>query len=93
MRRFMIPTRDKVLVERAEVEGYRMGGMMVPDTVRDKIVPCQGRVVRVGKEVRGVREGDKVVFGLGVGIEVGGGLLVLPARQVVCKVEEEGEAN
>lgn len=81
----IIPTRDKVLVERIEVERWEMGGMKVPDTVRVKIPPCEGVVVRVGSGVEGIDEGDVVVYGVGAGMRITGELVVLRASQVVCR--------
>lgn len=86
----IIPTRNKVLVERVEVERFEMGGMVVPDTVRVKIPPCEGVVVRVGDGVEGIDEGDVVVYGVGAGIEVGRGLVVLRVSQVVCRKVGDG---
>lgn len=41
------PLRDRILVKRVEEEEQRVGGIIIPDTAKEK--PQQGRVVAVGK--------------------------------------------
>ena len=43
----MRPLRDRILVERIEESEQRVGGIIIPDTAKEK--PQQGRVVAVGK--------------------------------------------
>ncbi len=71
------PLRDKVVVERSEAEERTSGGIVLPDTAKDK--PKQGSVVAVGPgrvlengEVKAleVKKGDKVLFGSFAGTEV-----------------------
>src|ERR1044071_4243323 len=73
----MRPLRDRVLVERIEEQEQRIGGIIVPDSAKEK--PQQGRVVAVGKgrvndkgEVfpLDVKVGDTVLFGKYGGTEV-----------------------
>jgi chaperonin GroES len=73
----MRPLRDRVLVERVEEQEQRIGGIIVPDSAKEK--PQQGRVVAVGKgrvndkgEVfpLDVKVGDTVLFGKYGGTEV-----------------------
>jgi chaperonin GroES len=73
----MRPLRDRLLVERVEEQEQRIGGIIVPDTAREK--PQQGRVVAAGKgrvndkgEVfpLDVKAGDTVLFGKYAGTEV-----------------------
>jgi chaperonin GroES len=73
----MRPLRDRVLVERIEEPEQRIGGIIVPDSAKEK--PQQGRVVAVGKgrvndkgEVfpLDVKVGDTVLFGKYGGTEV-----------------------
>ena len=73
----MRPLRDRILVERLEEHEQRIGGIIIPDTAKEK--PQQGRVVAVGKgrindkgEVfpLDVREGDTVLFGKYAGSEI-----------------------
>ena len=71
------PLRDKVVVERSEAEEKTAGGIVLPDTAKDK--PKQGTVIAAGPgrvlengEVRAleVKKGDKVLFGSYAGSEV-----------------------
>ncbi len=71
------PLRDKVVVERSEAEEKTAGGIVLPDTAKDK--PKQGTVVAVGTgrvldsgEVKPleVKKGDRVLFGSYAGSEV-----------------------
>ncbi|MGH6691362.1 MAG: co-chaperone GroES [Gammaproteobacteria bacterium] len=73
----MRPLRDRLLVERVEEHEQRVGGIIIPDTAREK--PQQGRVVAVGKgrvNDKGdvfpldVKEGDMVLFGKYAGSEI-----------------------
>jgi chaperonin GroES len=71
------PLRDRLLVERIEEQEQRVGGIIIPDTAKEK--PQQGRVVAVGKgrvNDRGevfpldVKAGDTVLFGKYAGTEI-----------------------
>ena len=71
------PLRDRVLVRRLEEDEQKVGGIIVPDTAKEK--PQQGRVIAVGKgkvEKDGkvtpldVKEGDTVLFGKYSGQEI-----------------------
>ena len=73
----MRPLRDRILVERVEEQEQRVGGIIIPDTAKEK--PQQGRVVAVGKgrvndkgEVfpLDVKEGETVLFGKYAGSEI-----------------------
>ena len=73
----MRPLRDRVLVERIEEQEQRIGGIIVPDTAKEK--PQHGLVVAVGRgrvndkgEVfpLDVKAGDVVLFGKYGGTEV-----------------------
>ena len=73
----MRPLRDRVLVERIEEHEQRIGGIIIPDTAKEK--PQQGRVIAVGKgrisdkgEVfpLDVKAGDTVLFGKYAGTEI-----------------------
>jgi chaperonin GroES len=71
------PLGDKVLVERVEAESKTAGGIVLPDTAKEK--PQRGRVVSVGegktlengtrKEVQ-VKKGDVVLFTSYAGTEI-----------------------
>jgi chaperonin GroES len=73
----MRPLHDRILVERVEEQEQRVGGIIIPDTAKEK--PQQGRVVAVGKgrvtdkgEVvpLDVKTGDTVLFGKYAGTEI-----------------------
>ena len=71
------PLGDRVLVKRIKEEERTKGGIVIPDTAKEK--PKEGKVVAVGKGKRGddgklipleVRSGDKILFGKYSGSEV-----------------------
>lgn len=71
------PLQDRVLVERIEEEEKTRGGIIIPDTAREK--PQQGTVVSVGPGKIdekgnlvpvGVKPGDRVLFGKYAGSEI-----------------------
>ena len=91
------PLRDKIVVERSEAEEKTAGGILLPDTAKDK--PKQGTVVAVGSgrvldngDVRKleVKKGDKVLFGGYAGSEVkidGQELLILSESEILAVIE------
>ncbi len=71
------PLHDRVLVRRIEQEAKTAGGIIIPDTAKEK--PQQGEVVAVGSGVRNekgevvaldVKVGDRILFGKWSGSEV-----------------------
>lgn len=71
------PLADRVLVKRIEEEQQTRGGIIVPDTAKEK--PVQGKIVAVGPGRMNetgkripleVKKGDKVLFGKYSGSEV-----------------------
>ena len=73
----VIPLNDKILVERVEAEEKTAGGIMLPDTAREK--PKQGKVLSAGEGkvldngkrlAFQVKKGDKVLFTSYAGSEV-----------------------
>ncbi len=71
------PLQDRVIVKRLEEEEKTKGGIIIPDTAREK--PQEGKVVAVGsgkmlddgKRVPlDVKEGDKILFGRYAGTEI-----------------------
>ena len=71
------PLFDKVLVERLEAESKTAGGLIIPDTAKEK--PMQGKVIAVGDGARSesgqlipmtVKVGDTILFGKWAGNEV-----------------------
>jgi len=80
------PLSRIVIVEPFEVEEMMMDGLKVPDTVAAFIPPQQGEVVAVGRSVRGIEVGDRVLYGLEVGMEFAG-LVFLKENEIVCGIE------
>ena len=71
------PLHDRVVVKRVEEEQKTKGGIIIPDTAKEK--PMQGEVLAVGPGARnekgelvpmGVKVGDRVLFGKWSGTEV-----------------------
>lgn len=92
------PLDDRVVVERMEAEEKTAGGIVLPDTAKEK--PSKGRVVAVGegkllesgKRVPlSVNKGDSVLFGKFAGTEVtvdGKEYLILKEADILAKIEE-----
>lgn len=55
------PLADKLVIKRLEAESKTASGIVLPDTAKEK--PEQGEVTAVGKDVKEVKKGDKVIFG------------------------------
>lgn len=70
------PLNDRVLVKRVESEEKSAGGIIIPDTAKEK--PQEGVIVAVGpgkldngeRQPMSVKEGDKVLFGKYSGTDV-----------------------
>ncbi|WP_020179876.1 co-chaperone GroES [Methylopila sp. M107] len=71
------PLHDRVLIRRIEGEDKTKGGIIIPDTVKEK--PLEGEVIAVGPGARDdqgkliapdVKSGDRVLFGKWSGTEV-----------------------
>ncbi len=71
------PLQDRVLVRRIEEDTRTVGGIIIPDTAKEK--PMQGEVIAVGPGARDdsgklipldIRVGDRVLFGKWSGTEV-----------------------
>jgi chaperonin GroES len=71
------PLHDRIIVERVEEENKTAGGLIIPDTAKEK--PQQGRVIAVGKGKKtedgkvipmDVKVGDKILFGKYSGTEI-----------------------
>lgn len=91
------PLHDRVIVRRIEQDEKTAGGIIIPDTAKEK--PIQGEVVAVGPGARDesgkliapdVKPGDVVLFGKWSGTEVnlsGEELLVMKESDVIGIVE------
>jgi chaperonin GroES len=71
------PLKDRVLIKRVDQEERSPGGIIIPDTAKEK--PMEGEVLAVGSGVRDndgklhpldVKEGDRVMFGKWGGTEI-----------------------
>ena len=71
------PLHDRVVVRRIEADQKTQGGIIIPDTAKEK--PQEGEVLSVGTGVRDesgkltpldVKEGDRILFGKWSGTEV-----------------------
>ena len=91
------PLHDRVVVQRTEEESKSAGGIIIPDTAKEK--PIQGEVVAVGpgaRDERGnlvaleVKKGDRVLFGKWSGTEVkidGKDLLIMKESDILGVIE------
>ena len=90
------PLHDRIIVQRLEEEEQRVGGIIIPDTAKEK--PQRGRVLAVGPGPRDedgeyikmdVEEGDEVIFSKYGGTEIKLGtdeVLILRESDVLAKV-------
>ncbi|WP_031549416.1 co-chaperone GroES [Parvularcula oceani] len=91
------PLHDRVLVRRTEEDEKTAGGIIIPDTAKEK--PQQGEVVAVGSGTRSdtgevtpldVKEGDRILFGKWSGTEVklgGEDLLIMKESDILGIVD------
>jgi chaperonin GroES len=91
------PLHDRVVVRRIDAEEKTAGGIIIPDTAKEK--PQQGEVLAVGPGKRDetgklvaleVREGDQILFGKWSGTEVkidGEDLLIMKEDDIMGVVE------
>lgn len=94
------PLRDRILVKRVEGEEKSKGGIIIPDTAKEK--PQEGKVVAVGtgriddhgkKIDLTVKVGDKILFGSYAGSEVkisGDEYLIMREDEIFGVVERAG---
>ncbi|MFG1462984.1 co-chaperone GroES [Xanthobacter sp. DSM 24535] len=87
------PLHDRVVVKRIEAEQKTAGGIIIPDTAKEK--PQEGEVVSVGPGIRDdsgkvvaldVKAGDRVLFGKWSGSEVkvdGQDLLIMKESDIL----------
>ena len=97
------PLGDRVLVKRVEEESKTKGGIIIPDTAKEK--PQEGEVVAVGPGVRAedgtvtaldVKAGDRILFGKWSGTEVkidGEELLIMKESDILGIVETEASSK
>ena len=92
------PLHDRVVVRRIDAEEKTKGGIIIPDTAKEK--PQEGEIVAVGPGARDesgkvqpldVKAGDRVLFGKWSGTEVrldGQDLLIMKESDIMGVVEE-----
>jgi chaperonin GroES len=91
----IIPLHDRVLVRRLEQEETAKGGIIIPDTAKEK--PHEGEVIAVGngKMEKGrripldVKVGDRILFGKYTGNDIkidGQEYLILREEEILVKV-------
>ena len=97
------PLHDRVVVKRVAEEERSAGGIIIPDTAKEK--PMQGDVVAVGPGARGedgklvaldVKAGDRVLFGKWSGTEVkidGEDLLIMKESDIMGVIEGAAKAK
>src|SRR5881394_743763 len=91
------PLHDRVVVRRLDAEEKTAGGIIIPDTAKEK--PMEGEIVAVGPGARNekgelvaldVKAGDRVLFGKWSGTEVkidGEDLLIMKETDVLGVIE------
>ena len=91
------PLHDRVVVRRLEAEEKTAGGIIIPDTAKEK--PMEGEVVAAGPGARGedgklqpmdLRSGDRVLFGKWSGTEVkldGEELIIMKESDIMGIIE------
>ena len=87
------PLHDRVVVRRIEGEDKTKGGLIIPDSAKEK--PAEGEVVAVGEGARkdsgeliamSVKKGDRILFGKWSGTEVtlnGDELLIMKESDIL----------
>ena len=97
------PLHDRVLVRRVESEEKTAGGLIIPDSAKEK--PAEGVIVACGEGARkengdlipmAVAEGNKVLFGKWSGTEVtidGEELLIMKESDILGIISETAEAK
>jgi chaperonin GroES len=95
------PLHDRILVRRVDSEEKTKGGIIIPDTAKEK--PQEGEVIAVGPGARNeagqiqpldVKAGDRILFGKWSGTEIkinGEDLLIMKESDVMGIIEAQAE--
>jgi chaperonin GroES len=95
------PLHDRILVRRVEVDEKTAGGIIIPDTAKEK--PQEGEVIAAGPGARNeagqiqpldVKVGDRILFGKWSGTEIklnGEDLLIMKESDVMGVIEKTAE--
>jgi len=98
-----VPLQDRILVRRIDVDEKTAGGIIIPDTAKEK--PMQGEVIAVGPGARTergevlpmeVKAGDRIIFGKWSGTEVkidGEDLVIMKESDVLGILDETASAK
>jgi len=91
------PLHDRVVIRRVEEEGKTTGGIIIPETAKEK--PMKGELIAVGEGARDeagklipldVKKGDRILFGKWSGTEIkldGEDLLIMKESDVMGVVD------
>ena len=97
------PLHDRVLIRRVESEEKSAGGIIIPDTAKEK--PMEGEVVAAGPGARGedgklqpieLKAGDRVLFGKWSGTEVkleGEEVIIMKESDIMGVIERDNAAR
>ena len=97
------PLHDRVLIRPLEADQKTAGGIIIPDTAKEK--PMQGEVLSVGPGARGedgtvhpldVKKGDRVLFGKWSGTEIkidGEDLMILKESDILGVIEGAADSK
>ena len=97
------PLHDRVVIRRVDAAGTTKGGIIIPDTAKEK--PMEGEVVAVGPGARDetgklvpldVKSGDRILFGKWSGTEVkldGEELLIMKESDIMGIIEGQPAAK
>ena len=97
------PLHDRIVVRRITAEEKTKGGIIIPDTAKEK--PQEGEIIAVGSGARDeagklvpldVKQGDRVLFGKWSGTEVrvdGQDLLIMKESDIMGVIEQSAEAK
>ena len=97
------PLHDRVAVKRVAEEGKTKGGIIIPDTAKEK--PMEGEIVAVGPGARDekgtlvpldVKNGDRILFGKWSGTEIkldGEELLIMKESDIMGIIEDVAVAT
>jgi chaperonin GroES len=95
------PLHDRILVRRVESQEKTKGGIIIPDTAKEK--PSEGEVVAIGTGARNeagqiqaldVKAGDRILFGKWSGTEIkinGEDLLIMKESDVLGIIDVQAE--
>lgn len=92
------PLHDKILIKRIDAPQMTKGGIVIPDTVKEKpqegkvVATGKGRILEDGKVVPlVVKKGDRILFGKYGGTEIkleGDDYIILDENEVLAIIEE-----